>query len=112
MMRIGRLLFAGAALLLCVTGLAAGQDVAANADAYLKTWEKQGRFSGTVLIAKDGKILLRKGYGMANFELNVPNSPETVFRIGSITKMFTAFSILQLEERGLLKRSEERRVGK
>ena len=60
MMRIGRLSFAGAAFLLCVTGLAAGQDVAAKADAYLNTWAKQGRFSGAVLIAKDDKILDRK----------------------------------------------------
>ena len=86
MMRTGRPLYAGAAILLFLTGLAAGQDVATNADAYLNTWAKQGRFSGTVLIARGGKILLRKGYGMANYELSVPNAPETVFRIGSITK--------------------------
>ena len=99
-------LFAGAALYLCMTGLAAAQDVAAKADAYLSEWAKQGRFSGTVLVAKGDKILLRKGYGMANYELGVPNTPETVFRIGSITKSFTALSILQLEERGLLKVSD------
>ena len=43
-----------------------GQDVAEKADQYLSTWAKQGRFSGTVLIAKGDKILLRKGYGIAN----------------------------------------------
>ena len=59
-----------------------------------------------MLIAKGDKILLRKGYGNANFELNVANTPETVFRIGSITKSFTALSILQLEEKGLLKVSD------
>jgi CubicO group peptidase (beta-lactamase class C family) len=91
------------ALAFGLTAVAAAQDVATKADGYLSTWARQGRFSGTVLMARGDKILLRKGYGMANFELNVPNSPETVFRIGSITKMFTAFSILQLEERGLLK---------
>jgi len=80
-----------------------GQNISANADQYLSTWAKQGRFSGTVLMAKDGKILLRKSYGQANYELNVSNTPETVYRIGSITKSFTALSILQLEERGLLK---------
>lgn len=96
-------LLAGAALLLCMAGLAAAQDVAAKADAYLSTWAKQGRFSGTVLLAKGDRILLRKGYGMANFEQSVPSAPETVFRIGSITKSFTALSILQLEERGLLR---------
>ncbi|MGD0356231.1 MAG: serine hydrolase [Terracidiphilus sp.] len=106
MMRTGRPLYAGAAILLFLTGLAAGQDVATNADAYLNTWAKQGRFSGTVLIARGGKILLRKGYGMANYELSVPNAPETVFRIGSITKSFTALSILRLEEQGLLKVSD------
>ena len=83
-----------------------GQDVTEKADQYLSTWAKQGRFSGAVLIAKGDKILLRKGYGMANYELSVPNSPENVFRIGSITKMFTALSILQLEEKGLLKVSD------
>jgi CubicO group peptidase (beta-lactamase class C family) len=85
--------------------LAAGcraQDVAAQADQYLKTWADQGRFSGTVLIAKGDKVLLRKGYGMANYDLDVANTPDTVFRIGSITKMFTAFGVLQLEEKGKL----------
>ena len=102
----GRSPLAVTALLFFATGLVAGQDVATNADAYLNAWAKQGRFSGSVLIAKGGQILLRKGYGMANYEQSVPNTPETVFRIGSITKTFTALSILQLEERGLLKVSD------
>jgi CubicO group peptidase (beta-lactamase class C family) len=101
-------LIASAAVLLAAVSVVRGQDVqaqniGANADQYLSAWAKQGRFSGAVLLAKGDKILLRKGYGMANFELNVANTPETVFRIGSITKLFTAFSILQLEEKGLLK---------
>jgi CubicO group peptidase (beta-lactamase class C family) len=100
------LLGAGGALLQGMTSSAWGQDVGKEADQYLSTWARQGRFSGAVLIAKGDKILLRKGYGMANYDLNVPNSPEMVFRIGSITKMFTAFSILQLEEKGLLKVSD------
>lgn len=78
------------------------QDAAAKADQYLTAWADQGRFSGAVLIAKGDKVMLRKGYGKANYELDVANTPETVFRIGSITKMFTAFSVLQLEEKGLL----------
>lgn len=102
-MRTRTSLFLSTAFLLATTTLAFSQDVAAKADQYLSTWASQGRFSGTVLIAKGDKILLRKGYGMANFEQNVPNTPETVFRIGSITKLFTAFSVLQLEEKGLLK---------
>ncbi len=85
------------------TSKAICQDLASQTETYLSAWAAQGRFSGVVLIAKDGKVVLHKGYGMANFELNVPNGPETVFRIGSITKMFTAFSVLQLEEQGKLK---------
>jgi CubicO group peptidase (beta-lactamase class C family) len=60
------------------------------------------RFMGAVLVAKDGKILFDRGYGMANVEWQVPNTPETRFRIGSITKQFTAAAILFLEERGRL----------
>lgn len=53
-----------------------------------------------VLIAKNGNIVFEKGYGSANLELNVRVQPETVFRIGSITKQFTAIAILQLVEKG------------
>lgn len=61
------------------------------------------QFMGSVLVAQDGKILLDKGYGFANLEWQVPNTPITKFRLGSITKQFTAASILLLEERGKLK---------
>ena len=49
-------------------------------------------FSGSILIARDGKVLFSRGYGMANLELDVPNTPETKFRLGSITKQFTAMA--------------------
>lgn len=61
------------------------------------------QFMGSVLVAENGKILLDKGYGFANLEWQVPNTPTTKFRLGSITKQFTAASILLLEERGKLK---------
>ena len=60
-------------------------------------------FMGSVLVAKDGKILFSKSYGMADLEWNVPNSPATRFNIASMTKQFTAASILLLEDRGKLK---------
>ena len=63
----------------------------------------RSRFMGSVLVAQDGKVLLDKGYGFANLEWDVPNTPTTKFRLGSITKQFTAASILLLEERGKLK---------
>ncbi|MBZ5505561.1 MAG: serine hydrolase [Acidobacteriia bacterium] len=61
------------------------------------------RFMGSVLVAQNGKILLDKGYGFANLEWEIPNSPASKFRLGSITKQFTAASIMLLEERGKLK---------
>ena len=55
-----------------------------------------------VNIIRNGKIIFRKGYGLANLELNVPIEPNMVFRIGSITKQFTAVCILKLFEQGML----------
>jgi CubicO group peptidase (beta-lactamase class C family) len=63
-------------------------------DAYLKAVN----FNGSVLVAQGGKVLLSEGYGMANFEHAVPNTPQTKFRIGSISKQFTAMAVLQLQE--------------
>ena len=63
-------------------------------------------FSGSVLVARDGKPIVSKGYGMANIELSVPNSPQTVFRLGSITKQFTGMAIAMLQERGKLSVSD------
>lgn len=53
-----------------------------------------------VLIAKEGQIIYRKSFGNANLELNVPMQPDMVFRIGSMTKQYTAIAILQLVEKG------------
>ncbi|MFZ0749972.1 MAG: serine hydrolase, partial [Pyrinomonadaceae bacterium] len=55
-----------------------------------------------VIVVKDGKVVFRKGYGMANLELGVPVQPDMVFRLGSITKQFTAVAILMLVEQGKL----------
>jgi D-alanyl-D-alanine carboxypeptidase len=55
-----------------------------------------------VLVAKGGEVLFRKGYGLANVELNVPVTPDTVFRLASMTKQFTAVAILMLAEQDKL----------
>ena len=60
-------------------------------------------FMGSVLVAKNGKVILSKSYGMADLEWSVPNSPTTRFNIASMTKQFTAASVLLLEDRGKLK---------
>lgn len=59
-------------------------------------------FSGSVLVARDGEVMLDRGYGFANREWLVPNDGETKFRLGSITKQFTAVAIMILNERGLV----------
>ncbi len=76
---------------------AARMDKAASAEA-----DRSG-FMGAILVAQDGKILFDKGYGSANLEWKIPNDGETRFRLGSLTKQFTAASILLLQERGKLR---------
>lgn len=98
----------GAILLVCVLTLGfttptiSANNIEAKVDEYLNTYLEIGTFNGSVLLAKEGQILLAKGYGMANYELSVANSPITKFRIGSVTKQFTAIAILKLQEQGLL----------
>jgi CubicO group peptidase (beta-lactamase class C family) len=62
-----------------------------------------GQFMGTVLVARDDKMLIDKGYGFADFAAKTPNGPDTKYRLGSMTKQFTATCIMLLEERGKLK---------
>lgn len=76
-------------------------EVGVRLDRLLTRYAMYG-FSGTVLAAKDGKIILNRGYGLADRERNLPNAAETVFNIGSLTKQFTAAAILQLEAQGKL----------
>jgi CubicO group peptidase (beta-lactamase class C family) len=61
------------------------------------------RFMGSVIVAKDGAVVFNRAYGYANLEWQVPNTADTRFRIGSVSKQFTAASILLLEERGKLR---------
>lgn len=61
---------------------------------------ESGDFMGAALVARDGEVLLDKGYGSANLEWKIPNDRDTKFRLGSVTKQFTAVSIMLLRERG------------
>ena len=71
-------------------------------DAYLQAHHEIGWFSGSVIVARAGEIVFAQGYGMASLEHQAANSPQTRFRLGSVTKQFTAAAILQLQDRGLL----------
>ena len=92
-------LTAGALACAPLTALAQDTDrmadiVAAEADS--------GAFSGNVLVAMDGDVVFESSHGMANHDWQIPNDPTVRFRIGSVTKQFTAASILMLQERGML----------
>lgn len=94
-----RCLLAAALLLAPRPGLA--QDTARMEDV-IQSRVRDSTFMGSVLVARDSDTILNKGYGLANIEWQIPNSPATKFRLGSLTKQFTSVSILLLEERGKL----------
>ncbi|HEX4959945.1 MAG TPA: serine hydrolase [Thermoanaerobaculia bacterium] len=102
-------LLAGA--LLALPSRAAGPepltDLAGYADHLLASSYASGSPGAAILVVKDGKVVLRKGFGTANLELGIPVAPDMVFEIGSITKQFTAASILLLQERGRLRVEDE-----
>jgi CubicO group peptidase (beta-lactamase class C family) len=78
------------------------QDCTAQIDAYLSQLTQEQEFSGSVLVARDGQILISKGYGMADIENQTPNTVQTRFRIHWITMQFTAMAILMLQAEGKL----------
>jgi CubicO group peptidase (beta-lactamase class C family) len=73
-----------------------------QADALMKEYVRGDLFTGTVLVARDGKPIFRRSYGAANREWMIPNTVDTRYRIGSITKQFTAAAILQLADENKL----------
>ena len=87
--------------LLGAAGASFAQDVA-RMDAVVQSFVSNGTFTGAVLVARDGKVVFAKGYGLAQVERNVANTAATRFRVASITKQFTAAAILLLVERGRL----------
>lgn len=71
-------------------------------DQVVESFAGQQQFMGSVLVARGNDVLFNKAYGSADLEWNIPNTTDTKFRIGSVTKQFTAACILLLEERGKL----------
>jgi len=103
------MLFAKAMVLLAVLNFAAAQSRSfaqakiRKIDELMKLCNDAGQFNGSVLVAERGKVIYRKSFGYANLEWNIPNTLDTKFRIGSITKSFTAILVLQLVEQGKLR---------
>ena len=79
------------------------QDKAARIDSLMNIYHAYGQFNGSVLVAEAGKVIYKRGFGFANMDWNIPNAPETKFRIGSITKQFVAMLTMQLVEKGKIK---------
>jgi len=77
-------------------------NLGAKLDTYLTRITPFG-FSGALLAAKDGEVILNKGYGMAVRSKGIPNTAQTVFSTGSISKQFTAAGIMKLEMMGKLR---------
>src|SRR5579872_1587355 len=81
-----------------VAGCNYGQVSPGKLDSLVSAYATNNSFNGTVLVAQKGKILLDKGYGFQNIKDNKPNTANTIYQIGSITKQFTSAIILQLVE--------------
>jgi len=79
------------------------QTTAEKIDDLISKYYEYGLFNGSALVVEDGKVIFKKGYGVANYEWDVDNKPDTKFRIGSISKQFTATIIMQLVEEEKIK---------
>jgi CubicO group peptidase (beta-lactamase class C family) len=101
--RSRRILPSVIAWLLIAASFLAAQEKALRIGELLKKYQEYGQFNGSVLVADHGTMIFKKGYGDANKEWNIPNTPDTKFRLGSITKQFTATLILQLVEQGKIR---------
>ena len=80
----------------------APKTLGAEIDALVQEKNREGLYDGAVLVARDGQVILSQGYGFADREKKIPNTPQTKFRIASITKQFTAMAIVLLQEQGKL----------
>ena len=92
----------GVIALLISSTVCFGQTKVEQLDALLRQYLEYGKFNGSVLVADQGKVVYKEGFGLANMEWDIPNKPNTKHRLGSITKQFTAMLILQLAAEGKL----------
>ena len=76
---------------------------AESIDALVRRYNELRQFNGTVLVADASGVVHKKGYGYANFEWQIPNTPDVRFRLGSITKQFTSMVIMQVVAEGKIR---------
>ena len=84
------------------TGQSETGQIESRLDEVAKSYTPGNAFMGSVLVVEKDKVLLNQGYGMASLEWAIPNTPETKFRLGSLTKQFTAALVLLLQQDGKL----------
>jgi CubicO group peptidase (beta-lactamase class C family) len=78
-------------------------DNAAKIDKLMSQYADCCSFTGAVLVSEHDKVIFKKGYGLANREWNIPNTPDVKFRLGSLTKQFTSMLIMQQVAKGTIK---------
>ncbi|MEP7111013.1 MAG: serine hydrolase [Ferruginibacter sp.] len=88
--------------MICAFQLGCTQELPAKLDTLMSAYARQFKFNGSVLVEKNGTILLDKGYGYRNAGQKVLNNEQSIFQLGSITKQFTSAVILKLQEEGKL----------
>ena len=98
-----QILFVTTVILLVSSSIDLAQSKVRKIDSVLRKYNEYGQFNGMALVAERGEIIYKEAFGFANFEWQIPNSLDTKFRIGSVTKSFTAMLVLQLVEQGKLK---------
>jgi CubicO group peptidase (beta-lactamase class C family) len=90
-------------IMVCTAVAQARRDpLEAHVDQVFAPWDKPDSPGAAVVIVKDGAILYKRGYGMANLEYDIPITPATVFHVASVSKQFTAFAVAMLVAQGKL----------
>jgi D-alanyl-D-alanine carboxypeptidase len=106
-MNIKRAFLISVAVILSITMSLAQESISDQIDQLMNKAYPEAEPGAAILVAKEGKVIFRKGYGQASLNPNVAKTPEMVFRIGSITKQFTSTAILKLVEQGKIQLSAD-----
>jgi CubicO group peptidase (beta-lactamase class C family) len=103
MLNLARILIVGISLQFCLITTTFSQTKADRIEELMTTYAELGKFNGSILVAADGQVIYKGGFGLANMEWDIANKANTKHRLGSVTKQFTAMLIMQQVEEGNLK---------
>ena len=90
------------ALALAVPGAAAAQPAPADLDAVFSEWDREDSPGCAAGALRNGEFVYRGAYGMANLDYGIPLTPDSIFRMASVSKQFTVAAVLVAEDQGLL----------